>query len=56
MAAAGEVAALLYSTDYVNWNIIQKETVLGKTASFQVSAPTASGPFYRAILFDIRSR
>jgi hypothetical protein len=51
-AAAGEVAALLYSADNVNWKIIQTTSVIGKTVTFQVRVPTPSGPFYRAILFD----
>ena len=52
IAAAGEVAALLYSADNVNWKIIQTTSVIGKTVTFQVRVPTPSGPFYRAILFD----
>lgn len=51
-AAAGEVAALLYSADNVNWKIIQTKSVIGKIVTFQVRVPTPSGPFYRAILFD----
>ena len=52
-ASAGEVAALLSSTDNANWRIVRTQPVLGRTVAFQVKpAPTLSGPFYRAIIFD----
>ncbi|MGD0744279.1 MAG: hypothetical protein ABSA45_03905 [Verrucomicrobiota bacterium] len=52
-ASAGEVVALLYSSDNENWEIVQTKIASGKMVFFQARpAPTPSGPFYRAILFD----
>jgi len=52
-AAPGEVVALLHSTDNQNWEIVQTKTAVSQRLMFQVKpAPTRSGPFYRAILFD----
>lgn len=53
-ATRGEVVALLKSADDENWTMIQKATATGKVVLFRVQqAPTQSGPFYRAIIFDL---
>jgi len=52
-ASPGEIVALLFSTDNENWTRVQVATASVKMVSFQVKqAPTQSGPFYRAIIFD----
>ena len=52
-ASKGEVAALLVSTDHVNWKIVQTQVAAGNMVSFQVKQTSAlADPYYRAILFD----
>jgi hypothetical protein len=52
-ASKGVVAALLVSTDHVNWKIVQTQVATGNMVSFQVKQTSAlADPDYRAILFD----